>query len=225
MPKQGVQPADHPLFVCRVSKPQVHWEEKHRRRKESAFDGIRHAISTVLDGIFNSQQRKNEARRAQEKASADMAKTIRQCMSAADGTAVTLSTLLSVAQKTLESKGRAIRTAGRRATKDRLASLADDIMVYICTVLKQGRSKKLCIATTCVLVNLMSTGVACKGVTLIPRVEWIAESVPAEIQYGKICTVTCRAMSIKTRELKRKLVTPTGFPQIQYKMRVSQGTL
>lgn len=207
-----------------MSKPQVHWEGRSKRRRESAFDGILQAIESVLERVFNSQLRRDEVQRAQDKASADMAKTIRQCMTTSSGSSVTLTTLLSVAQQTLSAKGRAIRTAGQRATKARLASLANDIMVYICTVLKQGKSKKLCIATTCVLINLMSTGVVCKGVTLIPRVEWIASSAPAEIQYGKICPVTCRAMSIKTRELKRKLVTSAGHPQIPFRMHVSPTT-
>ena len=124
-----------------------------------------------------------------------------------------------------ESKGQSV-VLPEEIPEKKLDNLARDIVVYLKKTVPSPTFVRSSTACACALVDMMRTGIEADGVTMIPKVDWITRNAPSESQYPIITgSVGCRIMSSKTREIKQRLVTPSGHPHFKNQFHLSDDTM
>lgn len=76
------------------------------------------------------------------------------------------------------------------------------------------KSPKVVLTFTAVCISKLVTGVYIKNITVIPKIQWIADHAPADIQYSGIKGLQCRNISIMWRRMLQEILCPhTGMPR------------
>lgn len=97
----------------------------------------------------------------------------------------------------------------------RLAQYLVRYMERVCVDMKTYRDPNALVSA---FVSFFVAGLETGGVTLIPRVPWVAELAPRPQDYGKFPGVQCRPLSAASRGIKRALHTSTGVPDVSKAM-------
>lgn len=66
---------------------------------------------------------------------------------------------------------------------------------------------------TAVVVSKLRTGYLINGITIFPKIEWISQHAPTDIQFSGIVGIQCRSMSIMWRKMQAAIISPaSGLP-------------
>lgn len=112
------------------------------------------------------------------------------------------------------------RSAGRAlenqpptlCTAENVRSLTAVLTSYVNAACSSVGRHRECGPIVSALLSFLATGLVTNGVTLIPRVPWIAKAAPHPQDYGKFRGFKCRPLSSTCREIKRLLHDADGNP-------------
>lgn len=184
----------------------MHWEATSRKRKQPTTDAsaLRRSIRKTLHLIFLGPDRLRLIQEERQKAARDAGKGLRKALRR--GNTLRCGDLFSIINAAIGARGRAVAYP-ESASAERVNALAASITRFILKLRSHGVRVKNVQVYTAALTDIMSVGFEHQGVALVPKVEWVAESAPGDVQYSAAAGINCRAMSIAVRHLKRLLVT------------------
>lgn len=97
-------------------------------------------------------------------------------------------------------------------TVEGVRKLATVLTSYVNVACPSVAKHRECTAIVSALLSFLATGLTTNGVTLIPRVLWVAKAAPHPQDYGKFKGFKCRPLSSTCREIKRLLHNADGHP-------------
>lgn len=100
--------------------------------------------------------------------------------------------------------------------KENIRRLGSDIAVYLANVRPYLQQCKGYPALCAACVGFLATGLEVGGVTLFPRIQWIAELSPRDTDYGKIPGFQSRPLSVASRSIKTTACTAVGAAKTQF---------
>lgn len=106
------------------------------------------------------------------------------------------------------------------ASPARVEALSQSIARFIVKLRKHNVKIKNAQVYTAAIVDIMSVGLSHQGVSLVPKVDWVAESAPGDVQYSAAAGINCRAMSMAVRHIKRLMVTDNMMANLELQCRI-----
>ena len=198
---------------------QVHWEplaRKHTKRATDASAMARLVLKT-LHAIFLGKERKRLISEERQKAARDAGKGLRKAMKR--GRPLRCCEVFSIINAAIKARGRAV-TCPESASPARVDALSQSIARFIVKLRKHNVKIKNAQVYTAALVDIMSVGLIHQGVSLVPKVAWVAESAPGDVQYSAAAGINCRAMSMAVRHIKRIMVTDNLMANLELQCQV-----
>jgi hypothetical protein len=95
------------------------------------------------------------------------------------------------------------------ATISALASAIDDFLTRVRPRLNICKGNASQVAA---VVGFLATGLCSDGVTIFPRLDWVAQRMPAAADLGKLAGFQCRPVSISARHIKAAVFGANGRP-------------
>jgi len=185
---------------------QVHWEPIARKTKKRTTDAsaLARLVLKTLHAIFLGDERKRLIGEERQKAARDAGKGLRKAMKR--GRALQCCEVFSIINAAIKARGRAVLFP-ESASPARVEALSHIIARFIIKLRMHNVKIKNAQVYTAALVDIMSVGLTHQGVPLVPKLAWVAESAPGDVQYSAAAGINCRAMSMAVRHIKRLLVT------------------
>jgi hypothetical protein len=90
--------------------------------------------------------------------------------------------------------------------------LATRITEYIPAIRKRLRKPYTDLTLVAVIIQMLTTGLAVRGVTIFPIVPYVVDRAPAPVAYALVPGIQCRAMSHATRAIRAVFLHATAIP-------------
>lgn len=187
-----------------------HWTTKQIARKATPRAQQRLAVASMLRRLFCSAERVAITDKAYERVAA-IATKVGKRMKIAGGAPVTVAQFHAIRALFVERQD-ALREPLPHDVPPAFVTYVVDGINLLRT---EARKRKLAMkvgdqSATLAIVQLLTTGFAPKGVTIIHKVDLVARHMYRASMYSQLANIRCRGQTICARQICRILVTATG---------------
>lgn len=211
---------------ARVAKWNCHWSgdkcPKPHKDQERSFKQLEDQIHGVIKTLLISKKRRSSTSSARQKAFGDAARAAKTTFNK-KGT-ISLECVAKYVFQTLKRRRESV-TEAEGASVDRIQGLAGDVARYILQQRKRGHEMKNAPVYAAALLWIMKSGHRVSNVDMIPKIEWVAKSVPGDMQFGAAKMVGSRSMSAAVRELKDLCISEASGVKVSQRFILSNPDL
>lgn len=172
--------------------------------------------------LLVSKRRRSSTSSARSKAFADAARAAKTTFNKTGR--ISLECVASYVFRTLKRRRESVTDADG-ATPDRIQALASDVARFIIRQRAGGREMKNAVVYGAAFLWIMKSGHVVSGVDMIPRVGWVARSVPGDMQFAASKCIGSRSMSAAIRELKDLCVSGSSDVKVSQRFVLSNPEL
>lgn len=208
--------------------PQVtcHWApdkvKAARRDQERAFKLLEEHIKGTMTMLLVSKKRRSSTSSARRKAFGDAARAAKTTFNKRGS--IALACVARYVFQTLKRRQESV-TEASGATAERIEDLAGDAARFITRQRTRGHEMKNAGVYAAALLWIMKSGHTVSNVAMIPRVGWVAKSVPGDMQFATAKTVGSRSMSAAIRELKDMCISGSLSAKVSQRFVLSNPAL
>jgi hypothetical protein len=157
--------------------------------------------------LLVSKRRRSSTSSARTKAFTDAARAAKTTFNKTGR--IALGCVAEYVFRTLKRRRESV-TEADGASPDRIENLASDVARFILRQRKQGHEMKNAGVYGAAFLWIMKSGHTVAGVDMIPKIGWVAKSVPGDMQFAASKAIGSRSMSAAVRELKDLCVSASS---------------